>query len=330
MTTPLGVYVLAQPSAPPLPPKPDTPSSFEDDDYDDAGVVTAMVSESQTTPSAPNEKRNMDNQKALHPRCGPWYSSINALPSDHVTNSSNCVPPDSDSPQKKSTRRFHVVVLYVLVTICCVMWAGLLFVILVKYSGISEELQALSEELQTLNFNQSEKLMRMRKDLDYVYTTQRILERTASNNFSELQDITTSICSSGKSSISHSCPTNWKTEGHNCYYISTEKKNWTDALWYCIIHRAHLVSIWSDKEQGFLRDNIDNTMTYWLGVVHIESEGKWRWREGDLIVSTAFWDVGEPQTDDEKNCGIMHPNGTWASAVCSLPYQWICKKKLIC
>ncbi|XP_061472657.1 C-type lectin domain family 4 member E-like isoform X6 [Rhineura floridana] len=256
-----GVYVLAQPSAPPLPPKPDTPSSFEDDDYDDAGVVTAMVSESQTTPSAPNEKRNMDNQKD---------------------------------------------------------------------SGISEELQALSEELQTLNFNQSEKLMRMRKDLDYVYTTQRILERTASNNFSELQDITTSICSSGKSSISHSCPTNWKTEGHNCYYISTEKKNWTDALWYCIIHRAHLVSIWSDKEQGFLRDNIDNTMTYWLGVVHIESEGKWRWREGDLIVSTAFWDVGEPQTDDEKNCGIMHPNGTWASAVCSLPYQWICKKKLIC
>ncbi|XP_032995615.1 CD209 antigen-like protein 2 isoform X2 [Lacerta agilis] len=354
MTTSQGIYTLARPAKPPLPPKPergctvpgpvsgcsgeideenqieleswkdgstvDSPNSFDDDDdYDDGGVATAMIPASQTTPLA--DRRGMDAKKVVDPGYGPSYSSINALPSDEATSSSNCAPADAESPQRKESRRIHVFILYVLVVICFVMLSALLFLVLVKYSGLSEEMQAL-------HFNQSEMLMRVKKDLDYVQAAQKIMERTVSNNFSELQDVTEFICSSRN--YSHPCPEDWKTKEKNCYFISTEAKNWTDALWQCIHNRAYLVSIWSDDEQGFLRDNIHSAGTYWLGAAYNEKEGKWRWREGDLLISTAFWDIGQPQMGAEKECGVMQPNGTWASAVCSLPYRWICKRRLFC
>ncbi|XP_042308323.1 CD209 antigen-like protein C [Sceloporus undulatus] len=199
------------------------------------------------------------------------------------------------------------------------MWAGLLSLVLIKFSSVSEELQAL-------NLNYSEMLMRVWQDLDNIQEAQKIMERTVSNNFSELQDITASICGEGKSLVSRSCPTIWKMEGRNCYYFSAEKKNWTNALWHCINKKANLVSVWSDEEQEFLRDNLNN-VTHWLGMTDIEREGKWKWKEGNLLVSTTFWDKGEPQMSHEKNCGIIQPNGTWASAVCSFHHHWICKKK---
>ncbi|XP_053232351.1 C-type lectin domain family 12 member B-like isoform X2 [Podarcis raffonei] len=328
MTTSQGIYTLAKPAKPPLPPKPvergravpgpvsrcsgeideenqieleswkdgstvDSPNSFDDDDdYDDGGVVTAMTPASQTTPLA--DRRGMDAKKA---------------------------PANAESPQRKDSRRIHVFILYVLVAICFVMLSALLVLVLVKYSGLSEEIQAL-------HLNKSEMLLRVKKDLDDVQAAQKIMERTISNNFSELQDVTEFICSSRN--YSHPCPKDWKTKEKNCYYISEETKNWTDALWQCIYNRAYLVSIWSDDEQGFLRDNIHSASTYWLGAAYNEKEGKWRWKEGHLLISTAFWDIGQPQMGAEKECGVMHPNGTWASAVCSLPYRWICKRRLFC
>ncbi|KAH0629638.1 hypothetical protein JD844_011864 [Phrynosoma platyrhinos] len=113
-----------------------------------------------------------------------------------------------------------------------------------------------------------------------------------------------SICGGGKSLVSHSCPTKWEMQGRYCYYFSSEKKNWTDALWHCINKKANLASVWSDEEQVSLF--------------------------ASAMMGEVFWDKGEPQMSHEKNCGIIQPNGTWASAMCSLHHHWICKKKLIC
>lgn len=170
----------------------------------------------------------------------------------------------------------------------------------------------------------------MKRDLDYVQATQKIIERTVSNNISELQDITASICVRVDVSSSQSCPHQWKFHGKNCYYFSTEKKNWTNALWYCIQNKSFLVSIWSDTEQGFLKDSINNTEAYWLGLTDVEKSGHWKWKEGDLFASTAFWNPWSLMKESNQHCGIMHPNGTWGPAMCSHPYQWICKKKVIC
>ncbi|XP_020656069.3 hepatic lectin isoform X2 [Pogona vitticeps] len=269
---PKGIYVCA--GAPPFPLKTKelySPNSLENEnDYDDASFVTPRVPQSQRESSE---------------------RVISAVKEAGVMKSKED-PSVSKSTERKDQRSLHVIILYVLVAVCFVMWAGLLSLFLLKYT-------AISEELHTLKTNYSEKLIRA------------------------------SLCDNGNSSVFTSCPRGWEKEEENCYYFSKEKKNWTDAQWDCINRQSHLVSIWTDQEQGFVKDRLNNEI-HWLGMTDLEEEGKWRWAEGDLLVSTAFWKIREPKKGAGKNCGIMHPHGTWGSDVCSLPYRWICKNKLIC
>ncbi|XP_062830016.1 CD209 antigen-like protein A isoform X3 [Anolis carolinensis] len=281
-------YVLAGPSIPPLPLKTNLPISLhEDDDYDDGGFVTPKVPESKAMLSAAEKREDTENQNVV------------------------------STAESTHQRKLHIFILYVAVAICFALCAGLLSLVLIKHS-------AMSEELQALKLNYSEMLVGVWKSLDYI---RKIMGKDIS--ISEFQNITASICGWGRSLVPNSCPTKWAMKEKNCYYFSTEKKNWTDALWHCVNQESDLVSIWSDEEQSFLKDNL-NALTHWLGMTDIETDGKWRWKEGNLHVSTAFWDKGEPERSQEKNCGIIQPNGRWSSAVCSLYHHWICKKKLIC
>nr|XP_008115669.1 PREDICTED: low affinity immunoglobulin epsilon Fc receptor isoform X2 [Anolis carolinensis] len=321
-------YVLAGPSIPPLPLKTNLPISLhEDDDYDDGGFVTPKVPESKAMLSAAEKREDTENQNVV------------------------------STAESTHQRKLHIFILYVAVAICFALCAGLLSLVLIKHSAMSEELQALklnySEMLVGANADRQRELQRQRgsietsreeriqekvqgrrlfrrlqqsvwKSLDYI---RKIMGKDIS--ISEFQNITASICGWGRSLVPNSCPTKWAMKEKNCYYFSTEKKNWTDALWHCVNQESDLVSIWSDEEQSFLKDNL-NASTHWLGMTDIETDGKWRWKEGNLHVSTAFWDKGEPERSQEKNCGIIQPNGRWSSAVCSLYHHWICKKKLIC
>ncbi|XP_020656067.3 hepatic lectin isoform X1 [Pogona vitticeps] len=299
---PKGIYVCA--GAPPFPLKTKelySPNSLENEnDYDDASFVTPRVPQSQRESSE---------------------RVISAVKEAGVMKSKED-PSVSKSTERKDQRSLHVIILYVLVAVCFVMWAGLLSLFLLKYT-------AISEELHTLKTNYSEKLIRVKKYEDYIGKMQIVLEMIPSNNYYKLKEIAASLCDNGNSSVFTSCPRGWEKEEENCYYFSKEKKNWTDAQWDCINRQSHLVSIWTDQEQGFVKDRLNNEI-HWLGMTDLEEEGKWRWAEGDLLVSTAFWKIREPKKGAGKNCGIMHPHGTWGSDVCSLPYRWICKNKLIC
>ncbi|KAM6475544.1 C-type lectin domain family 4 member E-like isoform 2-T4 [Liasis olivaceus] len=289
----------------PLPATPeDSPNHLDDeDDYDDGGVVTISL-----------PPKEMENKEA------PFISK----------------------PAKENDcRKVHVPILYVLVAISFAMWITLFFLVLEKNSVISEALQKLNlnyseefmknsaalEELRNQNLNYSQRFMNEIKVLDYVKTTLMVAERYTSNKFTETEDILESFCSKGSVPL-HSCPHSWKSQGRYCYYFSTEKTTWNNALWNCINYKAHLASIFSDEEQVFLRNNLNNVDNYWLGINDLE--GQWKWKEGGMLLTTTFWNLGQPSKDVNKDCGIMHPNGTWASAVCSLHNQWICKKKLIC
>ncbi|XP_058027610.1 CD209 antigen-like protein C isoform X2 [Ahaetulla prasina] len=265
----------------PVPPE-DSPSHLDDDDYDDGSAVTISLP-----------------AKAMEKKEAP----------------SICKP-----AKENNSRKLHIPILYVLVAICFATWITFFFLVLEKYSEISEK-------IENLNLNNSEKFAKMMKDLDYVKTTQLMAEQYSSNRLSETEDILESVCSRGNITIDSSCPYSWKHQRKYCYYFSTEKTNWTNALWNCINRKAYLVSISSDEEQGFLTNNL-NEVDYWLGVSDLE--GQWKWKDSGMLVSTSFWNRGEPSKDENKDCGIMHPNGTWASAVCSAHNRWICKKKLIC
>ncbi|XP_060544590.1 CD209 antigen-like protein C isoform X1 [Pantherophis guttatus] len=298
-----GIYMSAGALTPfPVPPE-DSPSHLDDDDYDDGSAVTISLP-----------------AKAMEKKEAP----------------SICKP-----AKENNSRKLHIPILYVLVAIGFATWITFFFLVLEKYSEISEKIENLnlsnsekfaknseiSEKIENLNLNNSEKFAKMMKDLDYVKTTQLMAEQYSSNRFTETEDILESVCSWGKITIDHSCPYRWKHQRKYCYYFSTEKTNWTNALSNCINRNAYLVSISSDDEQGFLTNNL-NEVDYWLGMSDLE--GAWKWKDSGMLISTSFWNRGEPSKDENKDCGIMYPNGTWASAVCSAQNRWICKKKLIC
>ncbi|XP_070595651.1 CD209 antigen-like protein C isoform X2 [Erythrolamprus reginae] len=229
-------------------------------------------------------------------------------------------PPICKPAKKNNPRKFHISILYVLVAIGFVTWIILFFLALEKYSEISNK-------IENLNLNYSEKFAKMRKDLDYIKTTQLKLQQNSNNMFTETEDILEPVCSQGNITTVPSCPFSWKRHRKDCYYFSIQKTNWTNALLNCINREGYLVSISSDEEQDFLRKNI-HKVDYWLGISDLE--GQWKWKGSGMQVETSFWDRGEPTKDEHKHCGIMHPIGTWASAVCSAHKRWICQKKLPC
>ncbi|XP_039191288.1 CD209 antigen-like protein C isoform X1 [Crotalus tigris] len=279
-----GIYMFAGALPPlPVPPK-DSPSHLDDDDdYDDGSAVIVSL-----------PLKEMEKKEAP----------------------STCKP-----AKENDSRKLHTPILYALVAISFAMWITHLFLILEKYSEISQT-------IENVNLNYSEKFAKMMKDLDYAKTTQLMAEKYTSNRFTETEDILESICSQGNITIVSSCPNSWKRHGKYCYYFSTEKTNWTNALWNCINYKAYLISISFDEEQGFLKNYLSRVDNYWLGMSDLE--GQWKWKDSGMLVGTSFWNQGEPSKDVNKNCGIMHSNGTWASAVCSIHNRWICKKKLIC
>ncbi|XP_026532689.1 CD209 antigen-like protein C isoform X2 [Notechis scutatus] len=275
------IYMSAE-ALTPLPVPPEVSPNHLDDDYDDGSAVIISL-----------PVKGMEKKEAP----------------------SICKP-----AKENNSRKLHIPILYVLVAIGFAAWITLFFLVLEKYSEISEK-------IENLNLNNSEKFKKMMEDLDYVKTTQLMTEQYSSNRFAETEEILESTCSQGNITIVSSCPHRWKRQGKYCYYFSAENTNWTNALWNCINDKAYLVSILSDEEQGFVRNNL-NEVDHWLGMSDLE--GQWKWKESGMPLITSFWDRGEPSNDDKKNCGIMHPGGTWASAVCSAHKRWICQKKLSC
>lgn len=291
-----GIYVFAGPSAPPVPSDIDSTSNLGNEGaYDDTGFITQMDPQTQQCSLSEKDTNKMEMQKA--------YSI-------------------SQVAQGKDSRRMHVFILYGMMVICLVMLAVFIFVFLEKYS-------AISEEVKELHLNSSMLTMTVLKDLDDNRANQETIQKSLRNDLTELQGITAFICK--HSSISYSsCPPKWKVKENTCYYFSSRTNTWRESLSYCIEQHAHLVSVESDEEQGFLRDNIIDKGTHWLGMTDIEQEGKWRWNEDSKLVTISFWDIDEPKKGYNKNCGLMYSNGSWASAACSLSYHWICKKRFIC
>ncbi|KAI1887302.1 hypothetical protein AGOR_G00188890 [Albula goreensis] len=121
--------------------------------------------------------------------------------------------------------------------------------------------------------------------------------------------------------LGHLCPPGWIKFSSSCYYVSRERKTWSDSRQYCRDRDADLVII-NDKEE---RMYFTVFRILWIGLTDSNEEGTWKWVDGTTLI-TGYWRSGEPNNvGSGEDCAVMHPEG-WNDLPCTNKAYWVCEK----
>ncbi|XP_072526458.1 C-type lectin domain family 4 member A-like [Salminus brasiliensis] len=122
----------------------------------------------------------------------------------------------------------------------------------------------------------------------------------------------------------------WIYFNSSIYYISTEKKSWSESREDCSERGADLLIINSREEQDFIH-KMRGGQQVWIGLTDNETEGVWKWVDSSAL-TTEFWGTEEPNGANE-HCVITgywsDPVKNWADFPCNDQFVWICEKRLL-
>ncbi|XP_051741266.1 CD209 antigen-like protein C [Ctenopharyngodon idella] len=120
----------------------------------------------------------------------------------------------------------------------------------------------------------------------------------------------------------------WTNYQYSVYFISSEKKNWTESRRYCRDRGADLIIINSNEEQNFVKNITSSADLVWIGLTDSDVEGTWKWVDGTKVTSGfRFWRYGEPYGYTNENCALTYSPG-WADYPCNDHHKWICEKTI--
>ncbi|KAI5613940.1 CD209 antigen, partial [Silurus asotus] len=92
----------------------------------------------------------------------------------------------------------------------------------------------------------------------------------------------------------------WRYFSSSIYYISTEKKSWSESRKDCQGRGADLVIINNSEEQDFVEVWRRNQGA-WIGANDIDSERTWKWVDGTTVMN-GFWNPGQPNNVEDEDC----------------------------
>ncbi|NWH40183.1 CLC4E protein, partial [Chloropsis hardwickii] len=128
------------------------------------------------------------------------------------------------------------------------------------------------------------------------------------------------------------CPKGWRRFQRSCYFLSLDKKKWTESAQNCTGMGSQLVVITSKEEQDFLSEQINQPQkreNFYIGLFE-DTMGQWQWVDKTPYnVTAAFWRNGEPSEGPDENCTVMHvrtpPPNNWNDVRSNLLHHRICE-----
>ncbi|XP_077086871.1 uncharacterized protein LOC143738674 isoform X2 [Siphateles boraxobius] len=117
----------------------------------------------------------------------------------------------------------------------------------------------------------------------------------------------------------------WVYYQSSFYFISSEKKSWTESRRDCRERGADLIIINNRKEQEIV-NMISGDAEVWIGLTDSDVEGTWKWVDGSTLTS-GTWRSGEPNGQTSENC-VLTCAPDWIDHRCHEVYRWICEKKM--
>ncbi|XP_043106587.1 asialoglycoprotein receptor 1-like [Puntigrus tetrazona] len=124
----------------------------------------------------------------------------------------------------------------------------------------------------------------------------------------------------------------WTCYKSSFYYMSNEKKNWTESRRYCTEKGADLIIINNREEHDFVK-NMSGSAAVWIGLTFVQ--GGWQWVDGSTL-NSGFWANTQPNRGVAEDCAmtvaVAQPVFAnlvgWHDVTCNGPYQWICEKRI--
>ncbi|XP_062385354.1 CD209 antigen-like [Sardina pilchardus] len=109
------------------------------------------------------------------------------------------------------------------------------------------------------------------------------------------------------------------------YYLSKQKRNWSDSRQDCKNRGADLVVINSREEQLFIAGL---AMQAWIGLSDRDTEGVWTWVDNTNLTET-YWAIDQPNNYKGQDCVVIWDRTnrleTWNDEKCDRKLLWICE-----
>ncbi|KAI4901115.1 hypothetical protein NFI96_007965, partial [Prochilodus magdalenae] len=191
--------------------------------------------------------------------------------------------------------------IYRLAAVCL----GLLCVLLLTaIIVVSTKLTTERDQLQTSNTNLTIERDQLQTSYTNLAKERDQLQTSYTSLTIERDQLQTSYTNLAKDRSVGAAQEGWRFLDTRMYYISTEKKSWSDSRQDCRQRGADLVIINSTEEQDFTK-MLTQGEKVWIGLTDQDTEGVWRWVDG-LALTTGFWRSGEPNSKaGDEDCVVI-------------------------
>ncbi|XP_039538634.1 C-type lectin domain family 10 member A-like [Pimephales promelas] len=190
-----------------------------------------------------------------------------------------------------------------------------------KINNLTEETHKQQTKINKLTEERDELLtrnMQLTKERDGLSSSNRDLIRDRNQLKKEKNDLSESL----------RVKDGWLYHKSSLYFLSTEKRSWTESRRYCTERGADLIIINNREEQGFVQKKYPNDKV-WIGVTDSDVEGTWKWVDGSRL-NSGFWASGEPNSQNgiDEDCAVNYDT-VFADHPCNDAFKWICEKVIL-